>query len=79
MSAVCLLVLFILGLQGCGLEPPRAPEPCSKEELVVIQADFLAQVKVACEKGKPLAECQAYPKIKAERDARVTRWIACSP
>ena len=63
---------------GCGLGAPRAPEPCSKEELPLIQGDYLLQVKVACQKGKPLSECPAYEKIKAERDARVTRWIACS-
>ncbi len=69
------LLLLALSLFGC--TPPV--EPCSADELAMLEMRCLHEVLDACEdyQGPVIAQCPAYQRVIAECDLRLAAWERC--
>lgn len=70
-----LVTALVVLASACASGPPS---PCTPGQRAAIGASYIAALEASCERGKPLAECPAYPGIHAKYEQERAGWVTCS-
>lgn len=74
-DAVLARVLAVaLVLTACGA---GTPSPCTPADRAAIGARYVASIEAACDRAKPLAACEAFPRIHAQYETERAAWVTC--
>lgn len=73
---VCLLTAIATTSLGCHAPPIERPPPCATQDLVTIEAAYVAEVVEAC-KGYTLRTCPSIQPIERRYADKREAWIRC--